>query len=118
VRIEHWAVAQQTGRIAALNMMHQHIPGRYVPVFWTVHYGGSLRYCGSAKDFDDVLIDGDLAACKFVAYYCIGEQIQAVCTWQRDPAMSHAAELIRLRKMPTKTQLKQAKLDLTKFPAE
>ena len=31
--------------------------------------GQQLRYCGVGAGFDDVIIDGDLDAMKFVAYY-------------------------------------------------
>ena len=40
-----------------------------VPYFWTSQYGKSVRYCGHALGFDDVIVDGDLAAYTFIAYY-------------------------------------------------
>ena len=36
-----------------------------VPFFWSSMFGKSVRYCGYASDFDDVVIHGDLAELKF-----------------------------------------------------
>ena len=69
VRIEHWNVAQQQGRVAAKNMLGQNIKFEVVPYFWTSVFGKSLRYTGHALNFDDVIIEGSLDEQAFVAYY-------------------------------------------------
>ena len=53
VRIEHWRLAQQQGRVAALNMVG--IPTRFEapPVFWTIQYLKRLDYVGHAADWDE-----------------------------------------------------------------
>ena len=38
IRVEHWRVAEQHGRTAALNMMGQGVCYDGVPVFWTIQY--------------------------------------------------------------------------------
>ena len=71
VRIEHWDVAQQHGRIAAKNMAGKKIDRVQVPFFWTSQQGKNFRYVGHAPDFDEVIHEGvtegdDFA---FVAYF-------------------------------------------------
>lgn len=46
IRVEHWQVAQQQGRVAAENMLGLQRPYSDVPFFWTVLFGMSLRYAG------------------------------------------------------------------------
>ncbi|KAF4693389.1 Apoptosis-inducing factor 3 [Perkinsus olseni] len=76
LRVEHWDVALQMGRIAGANMAGKFRPYTTVPYFWTMIFGKSLRYVGSTggKDgsnfFDNVIIEGDFKESRFVAYYC------------------------------------------------
>lgn len=112
VRIEHWNVAQNAGRTVA-----SHIAGptggrhRFIPVFWSA-LGAQLRYCGNTvPGWDDVVLKGEPANAKFVAYYTRDETVVAMCSMGMDPAMAQSAELMRLGKMPSKSQL-QGGLDI------
>lgn len=75
VRIEHWDVAQQQGRIAGHNMASTADALRKyhsVPFFFTMQFGKSVRYAGSAHSgYDEVEIEGDLESDSpsFAAYY-------------------------------------------------
>lgn len=40
-----------------------------IPYFWTVQYGKSLRYCGHALSWDEIVYDGSTEDRKFAAYY-------------------------------------------------
>ena len=118
IRIEHWAWAQQSGRIAALSMLHGRLAAdrRYVPYFWTVQPDKkSVRYVGYGGGYDEAVIDGRVEELKFVVLYCKGEEVLAVASCQRDPVCSQAAELIRTGRMPSKTQVKEAGFELSKF---
>ncbi|KAK6522518.1 hypothetical protein TWF281_001961 [Arthrobotrys megalospora] len=67
VRIEHWNVAQNSGRSAAKHIALGKTAEFLTPIFWSA-LGLQLRYCGStAGGYDDVVIDGDLESNKFVA---------------------------------------------------
>lgn len=112
VRIEHWNVAQNMGRTVGTAIakpdLEQH---PFVPVFWSA-LGSQLRYCGHTPDgFDDVIITGepDADQPKFVAYYTKGEDVVAVASMMKDPAMTKAAELMRTGQMLTKSDLKNGK---------
>ena len=40
-----------------------------IPYFWTVQYKKSLRYCGHALSWDEIVYDGSPEDRKFAAYY-------------------------------------------------
>ncbi|RDA84370.1 hypothetical protein CP532_2577 [Ophiocordyceps camponoti-leonardi (nom. inval.)] len=107
VRIEHWNVAQNSGRRAAAHIAQRpdgH--GHSLPVFWSA-LGAQLRYCGNpANGWDDLVLNGDVSEAKFVAYYAKGETVVAMASMGMDPAMAQSLELMTLGKMPSKSQLK------------
>ena len=131
VRIEHWNVASQQGRHAALAIAGKPKPLRLVPYFWTAQYvssyyfkkksfpltevccvqkGRNLRFCGHALHFSDIIIDGNLQELTFVAYFTEGETVLAVASLGRDPVVSHCSELMRLGKMPFASELRAGKV--------
>jgi NADPH-dependent 2,4-dienoyl-CoA reductase/sulfur reductase-like enzyme/nitrite reductase/ring-hydroxylating ferredoxin subunit len=114
IRIEHYNVASNTGKLAALNMLGHDKVENSTPCFWTVQYG-SWRYCGYSKGYDQIVYDGQPEEYKFAAYYCKGEEILAVLTLMKDPIVSIASELMKMDKMPTKSQLIEANYDLNKY---
>ena len=88
VRVEHWRVAEQHGRVAALNMVGGAERFDAVPYFWTIHYRKRLDYVGHAATWDELVIDGDLSAPEFTAFYVHGGRVAAVAGWGRDTAMA------------------------------
>ncbi|PWW75622.1 hypothetical protein C7212DRAFT_325504 [Tuber magnatum] len=105
VRIEHWNVAQNAGRQAALHITTNSEPTHFIPVFWSA-LGSQLRYCGATpKGYDDIVLHGNPDEAKFIAYYTKGQDVVAVATMQKDPYMTHCAELMRRKMMPTKDEI-------------
>jgi NADPH-dependent 2,4-dienoyl-CoA reductase/sulfur reductase-like enzyme/nitrite reductase/ring-hydroxylating ferredoxin subunit len=84
VRIEHWAVAQRMGRVAALNMMGRRTPFTSAPFFWSVHYDVQLNYVGHAESWDHADVHGGLAARDATIAYRRGGKTLAVATIGRD----------------------------------
>lgn len=106
VRIEHWNVAQNSGRHVANHIVNpsQKQPHN-IPIFWSA-LGAQMRYCGNtANGWDDVIIQGNPAEAKFVAYYTKGETVVAMASMGKDPLMSQSSELMRLNKMPSKKHI-------------
>lgn len=114
VRIEHWNVAQDGGRQVGAYIAKGEAPTHFIPIFWSA-LGLQLRYCGNtmARGYDELVIQGDLEETKFIAFYCLGETVVAVASMQKDPAMAHAAELMRRGGMLSKSQLKAGEDILT-----
>ncbi|RKP06489.1 hypothetical protein THASP1DRAFT_31694 [Thamnocephalis sphaerospora] len=106
IRVEHWSVGLNTGRCAGKNIAGQDAPYKTVPYFWTAMFGKSLRYCGHSVDYDDVIIQGDLDALAFAAFYVHGNQVQAVASLNKDPTVSQASELFRLGRMPSADKIR------------
>lgn len=110
MRIEHWNVAQDAGRVVGAHLATGEKPTHFIPIFWSA-MGAQLRYCGniSPHGYDDVVLVGNPDEAKFVAFYCKGETVVAVASMQKDPYMSQSAELMRRGGMPTKSELKAGK---------
>jgi apoptosis-inducing factor 3 len=89
VRIEHWAVAQRMGRVAALNMLGRGVKFTAAPFFWTTQHDVTVSYVGHAEAWDRIDVAGDLAARDCTLAYRVGsgdaERTLAVATLGRDP---------------------------------
>jgi NADPH-dependent 2,4-dienoyl-CoA reductase/sulfur reductase-like enzyme len=112
-RIEHWNVAQNSGRAVAANIVSPTAAGiSFIPVFWSA-LAAQLRYCGNTSaGFDDVVVEGKPEEGNFVAYYCKGDTVVAMASMGRDPAMAQTAALMRAGQMPTKKQIAEMKGDV------
>ncbi|HEX6994694.1 MAG TPA: FAD-dependent oxidoreductase [Gammaproteobacteria bacterium] len=84
IRIEHWVVAERQGQTAALNMLGRREKFTAVPFFWSRHYDVRISYVGYAAAWDDVEIEGDVAAKDCVVRYKQGGTTHAVATIGRD----------------------------------
>lgn len=106
IRIEHWNVAQNAGRLVAQVIAKPGSkPKPFIPVFWSAQ-GGQLRYCGHTREgFDEVILKGQPEEAKFVAYYTKGDEIVAVASMGMDPVVMKCAELMRRGEMLSKTQI-------------
>jgi NADPH-dependent 2,4-dienoyl-CoA reductase/sulfur reductase-like enzyme/nitrite reductase/ring-hydroxylating ferredoxin subunit len=85
-RIEHWAVAQRMGHVAALNMLGRGRVFESAPFFWSVHYDAQLSYVGHAESWDTIDINGALADRDCTIAYRRGGKTLAVVTMGRDRA--------------------------------
>lgn len=108
IRVEHWRVAQQHGRVAALNMLGQAMPYDAVPYFWTIHYRKRLDYVGHAETWDEVVVDGNLEKPEFCAFYVQDSKVRAVAGWGRDRQMAAAIGLMSDRADWSVAELRQA----------
>jgi NADPH-dependent 2,4-dienoyl-CoA reductase/sulfur reductase-like enzyme/nitrite reductase/ring-hydroxylating ferredoxin subunit len=104
-RIEHWRTALQQGRVAAHNMAGRPTPFDSVPFFWTTQFDATLNYVGHAKEWDRIVIQGDVRQQDFLAFYVKAGRILAVAGMNRDREIDLWEERMRLDQMPSPDQL-------------
>lgn len=84
IRVEHWVVAERQGQTAARNMLgHQEI-FTAVPFFWSQHYDVPINYVGHAEKWDELAIEGDVAAKDCIIRYKRNGKVLAVASIFRD----------------------------------
>ena len=98
IRVEHWRVAEQHGRLAACNMLGQRIPYSSVPVFWTIQYLKRLDYIGHATAWDDIVVHGDLEKPEFLVYYVKDGFVAAAAGLDRDQDTAALVALFQMRR--------------------
>ncbi|XP_027050608.1 apoptosis-inducing factor 3-like [Pocillopora damicornis] len=106
VTIGHWQISHKHGLTAARNMLGGNEEIDTIPFFWTSQYGKSIRYCGHAHSFDDVLIDGSVDEQKFTAYFAKGDKILAVATMGPGNAAAKAADEMFEGKMRSASEIR------------
>ncbi len=106
VRVEHWRLAMQHGRAAAHGMAGRERAFGAVPFFWTKQHGLNVRYVGHASNWDEVVIDGDLNAHEFLAYYLEAGELRAVLGAGRDADLCAVEECLRLGALPSAADLR------------
>jgi len=106
--IGHYQLAQYHGKVAAHNMVGKVKKLEAVPFFFTQMFGKGLRFSGYGK-YKEVIIDGDLDAMKFAAYYINeSDTVVAVASCGRDPIVSQFAELQSQGKCITRAHVEAA----------
>jgi 3-phenylpropionate/trans-cinnamate dioxygenase ferredoxin reductase component len=95
MRIEHWDVAFNHGKTAALNMLGRGQPHDVVPYFFSdLADWSSMEYVGPASDWDEELVRGSLEDGEFSLWYVKDGQVAAAISVGRSDDLEHARRLI------------------------
>ncbi|GBD00644.1 Rhodocoxin reductase [bacterium HR18] len=108
IRIEHWQTAAQLGRLAGANAAGRRQPYQGVPFFWTRQFGVSLQYVGYAGVWDQVVLEGDPSARRFLAYYVRDEAVWAIAGMGRGREMAILHGLLWEHPLPALDLLQDA----------
>jgi NADPH-dependent 2,4-dienoyl-CoA reductase/sulfur reductase-like enzyme/nitrite reductase/ring-hydroxylating ferredoxin subunit len=84
IRVEHWVVAERQGQTAALNMLGHRERFAAVPFFWSQHYDVPINYVGHAEKWDELAIEGDIAAKDCLLRFRQLDRTLAVASIYRD----------------------------------
>lgn len=95
LRVEHWDVALNHGKTAALNMLGGDVAHETVPYFfsdladWT-----SLEYVGPAREWDEEIVRGSIEDGSFSNWYLRGGRVLGALSVGRSDDLDHARRLI------------------------
>ena len=96
IRVEHWVVAERQGQTAARNMLGQRENFEAVPFFWSQHYDVPINYVGHAEQWNEIMIEGDIAARDCLVKYRSKGRVLAVASVYRDlPSLQAELEMER-----------------------
>jgi NADPH-dependent 2,4-dienoyl-CoA reductase/sulfur reductase-like enzyme/nitrite reductase/ring-hydroxylating ferredoxin subunit len=84
IRVEHWVVAERQGQTAALNMLGHRERYVAVPFFWSQHYDVSINYVGHTEKWDELIVEGDIAARDCVIFFKRSGRLLAAASIFRD----------------------------------
>jgi 3-phenylpropionate/trans-cinnamate dioxygenase ferredoxin reductase subunit len=95
VRIEHWDVAFNHGKTAALNMLGRDVAHEVVPYFYSVLGDwGELEYVGPAYEWNEEIVRGSTGDGSFTTWYLQDGAVKAALTFGRSDDLDHARRLI------------------------
>jgi 3-phenylpropionate/trans-cinnamate dioxygenase ferredoxin reductase subunit len=98
VRIEHWDVAEQQGKTAALNMLGREQPHDTIPYFFSdLADWSSMEYVGPAYEWSEEIVRGSIDDGEFTVYYLDGDRLVAALSVGRGDDLEQARELIASR---------------------
>lgn len=117
MRVEHWQNAVKQGTAAARNMMGSASAYDEIHWFWSDQYEYNLQYAGFHRDWDDLIVRGNLEARDFIAFYLKGGLVRAAVGLDRGRDVRRAMQLIKARAFADPKQLRDDDVDLRELVA-
>jgi 3-phenylpropionate/trans-cinnamate dioxygenase ferredoxin reductase subunit len=112
MRIEHWDVAFNHGKTAALNMLGRDVPHDTVPYFFSdLADWSSMEYVGPGSG--DTVIRGSIDDGSFTAFYVDEGRVTAALTVGRSDDLEHARRFIAEGATPDPAVLADESTDLS-----
>jgi 3-phenylpropionate/trans-cinnamate dioxygenase ferredoxin reductase component len=95
LRVEHWDVAFNQGKTAALNMLDRHQPHDVVPYFFSdLSDWASLEYIGPASEWEQEVVRGSIDEGEFTVFYLHDGRVAAALSVGRSDDLDHARRLL------------------------
>jgi 3-phenylpropionate/trans-cinnamate dioxygenase ferredoxin reductase component len=111
LRIEHWDVAAEHGKTAALNMLGRDAPHETIPYFFSdLADWASSEYVGPGSG--EPVVRGSMDDGDFTAFYLDDGRVSAALTVGRSDDLEHARRFIREKSVPDSAALLDPDTDL------
>jgi 3-phenylpropionate/trans-cinnamate dioxygenase ferredoxin reductase subunit len=95
LRVEHWDVAFNQGKTAALNMLGRDQPHDVVPYFFSdLSDWASLEYVGPALEWEQEVVRGSIDAGEFSIFYLHDGRVAGALSVGRSDDLDHARRLL------------------------
>jgi 3-phenylpropionate/trans-cinnamate dioxygenase ferredoxin reductase subunit len=95
IRVEHWDVAFNQGKTAALNMLGNGVDHDVVPYFFSdISNWASLEYVGPAYEWDREVVRGSFEAGEFAVFYIEGGRVTGALSVGRAEDLAQARRWI------------------------
>ncbi len=95
LRVEHWDVAFNQGRTAAMNMLGMDVDYDVIPYFFSdLADWVSLEYVGPAYEWDEEVVRGSFDDGEFTNWYLQDGRLRGALTVGRSEDLQHARRLI------------------------
>ena len=95
VRIEHWDVAFNHGKTAALNILGREVDHEVVPYFFSdLADWASMEYVGPAFEWDREVVRGSIEDGEFSVFYLEGPRVRGCMSVGRSEDLERAQQLI------------------------
>jgi 3-phenylpropionate/trans-cinnamate dioxygenase ferredoxin reductase component len=95
IRVEHWDVAFNHGKTAALNMLGKQVPHDAVPYFFSdLSDWAAIEYVGPAYEWDREVVRGSTDDGKFTVFYLHDGHVAGALTVGRSDDLQHARRFI------------------------
>jgi 3-phenylpropionate/trans-cinnamate dioxygenase ferredoxin reductase component len=95
MRVEHWQHAIRHGRAAARSMLGKGVPYAEIHWFWSDQYDQNIQYAGYHREWDDLVIRGELEARDFAAFFMKEGRVQATVALNRGEVVRASMGVIR-----------------------
>ena len=95
LRVEHWDVAFNQGKTAALNMLGRDQPHDVVPYFFSdLSDWASLEYIGPAPQWEQEIVRGSIDEGEFSVFYLHDGRVAGALSVGRSDDLDHARRLL------------------------
>jgi len=81
--------------IAAANMLGEQRRYADVPFFWTYQHGRTYEVLGHAREWNRIEFVGEPEKGDFIAFQCVGEQVEAVIAKGYSDAMAALSQRLK-----------------------
>jgi 3-phenylpropionate/trans-cinnamate dioxygenase ferredoxin reductase component len=112
MRVEHWQNGVKQGAAAARSMLGRGQPYEELHWFWSDQYDANIQYAGFHASWDRVVVRGDLAARKFLAFYLTEGRVESVVAINQGRDLRRAFPLIKARVAVDPARLADPAVDL------